>query len=631
MEYKENNNRYLLIKGANGMGNRILGLFEGILYAKLTNRKIIIDWRDEIYSDNKENSFFSFFKKSFCDSVEEIEGKTVFPEIWKGNLDKSIYEMFRKEGVENNLDGWQKFSVDIENIGYQEDVLVFISFGFGKLISKYNFSIFGWPNNKVDLIKFFIKKYVFLNEDILKEINLFKKNNFKKKTIGVHIRYTDNLNPKFIDYKGTNLNLYFPIIDNLLLENKDCHLFIATDNREILKIFISKYKNVIFYSKFFDKNNKPIHYSSEYQKREIGKEALIDLYLLASCDYLIYSQNSTYGQLAEFISEKDRSNIFNIKDKEILDLNFKKIIDSFLGLVGFHLKNFSPALYEILDDKILNKKVIVYCESGLCNRLRTLISAYFLSKVLDRKMEFIWVKNSSCGASFFDLFENNEFNIVDNYSIWKKIFFKKLPLFRDKKTEKISFDLLKIDFLNNVIVTFVSVFSEKDFPYHNFFLEESNKIFDILKPKKYIRDEVDFFVKNNFTCKVMGVHIRRGDFTIHFPDKVNNLSFFIKEMDVFIENNPNAKFFVSTDDGAKTPKGLKTNSEDVINILIKRYGSNKILQYKPRSLDRESVESIEDALVNLLILRKTDEFIGNQYSSFSGLVMLNRGVPQKRV
>ncbi len=641
MKKTELNEKWLLIKGANGMGNRIFSLLEGIVYAKLTNRKIVVDWRDEIYSNNKENSFLYFFKNYFDDLSKINRNGTVFPKIWKNNLDKSLYDMFRNEGIKNSLDGWEKFSIDINNTKYNEDVLIFIAFEFGKMFKFYKLLPREWPKDKINLIKFLLNKYIYLTEEITKEVNSFKEKNFKDNVIGVHVRYTDNMNKKFIHYKGTDLDSFFPIIDNLLLKNKNSKIFLATDNKSILDLFKNKYSNILYFDKYFDIENGAIHYSKNCDKKIVAKESLIDLHLLAKCNYLVYSENSSYGRLASLLSITNPSKILkvkrytNFKNKIISPKYIRKEIsrniDRVIGIFGKYIKFFSPKLHEKLKNIISNKKIIVYCDSGLCNRLRALFSAKYSSDILNKDMEFIWIKNSSCGAEFSDLFENTEFNITNNYSLWKKIFFKELDFSRDKNTQKIPIDILKYNTKNKIIHTYISLFSPRDFPYHDISLRESNKIFNILKPIKYVRDEVENFTTKNFKNKIMGVHIRRGDFILYFKEKTQNLDSFIKEMDNFLRINPQGKFFVSTDDGSKSPNGTKIDKENVIDFLINRYGENKILQYIPRSLERMDKESIQDALINLLILRKTDEFIGNQYSSFSEMAMINRDIPQKRV
>jgi hypothetical protein len=61
--------RYLVIKGGAGLGNRILCTLSGILYGILSKRTIIVDWRDGLYGDPGDNAFQKIFD---CSVVKDI-------------------------------------------------------------------------------------------------------------------------------------------------------------------------------------------------------------------------------------------------------------------------------------------------------------------------------------------------------------------------------------------------------------------------------------------------------------------------------------------------------------------------------------------------------------------------------
>jgi hypothetical protein len=44
-----------------------------------------------------------------------------------------------------------------------------------------------------------------------------------------------------------------------------------------------------------------------------GVEALVDLYLLASCDYLILDESSSFSYVASLITNAPNSNVFNVQ------------------------------------------------------------------------------------------------------------------------------------------------------------------------------------------------------------------------------------------------------------------------------------------------------------------------------
>ena len=49
--------KYLLVKGTAGLGNRLLFLLSALLYARLTERLLVVDWCDQTYSDDGTNAF----------------------------------------------------------------------------------------------------------------------------------------------------------------------------------------------------------------------------------------------------------------------------------------------------------------------------------------------------------------------------------------------------------------------------------------------------------------------------------------------------------------------------------------------------------------------------------------------
>jgi hypothetical protein len=79
-----------------------------------------------------------------------------------------------------------------------------------------------------------------------------------------------------------------------------------------------------------------------------------------------------------------------------------------------------------------------------------------------------------------------------------------------------------------------------------------------------------------------------------------------------------------TDDGA-LDRGTSL-PEGVTRLFVARYGA-RMVSTVPRSLDRHSVESIQDALVDLQLLRVAQMVVGTTDSSFSRLAAFGRNVP----
>ena len=53
--------KYLILKGCAGLGNRIFSILNAISYCKKTGRKLIIDWSDGQFGKKHNNIFQNFF------------------------------------------------------------------------------------------------------------------------------------------------------------------------------------------------------------------------------------------------------------------------------------------------------------------------------------------------------------------------------------------------------------------------------------------------------------------------------------------------------------------------------------------------------------------------------------------
>ena len=48
---------YVLVKGNAGLGNRLSSVLSGALYARLSGRRLLVDWTDWMYSNDGSNVF----------------------------------------------------------------------------------------------------------------------------------------------------------------------------------------------------------------------------------------------------------------------------------------------------------------------------------------------------------------------------------------------------------------------------------------------------------------------------------------------------------------------------------------------------------------------------------------------
>ena len=101
---------------------------------------------------------------------------------------------------------------------------------------------------------------------------------------------------------------------NALLKRKpDLQIFLATDNVEIKKMFEANFPGVVSAPHWYAKPGSPIHVNRTRPDRtETAIEALVDLYLLANCDHLIFDGSSSFARVANLLSPVHAHNKFDV-------------------------------------------------------------------------------------------------------------------------------------------------------------------------------------------------------------------------------------------------------------------------------------------------------------------------------
>ena len=330
--------KVIINKSKDGMGNRIFSAITAKLYSMVTDRDLYIDWNDNVYSNDSSNSFNYFFDVPKCNfHIDNMKSYSVFPEIWKDRLNYNVDDI-----IKFSIRPYARYSSTcLKKIDYKQNILVAWMcipeiYMFKKQL-KYKFSEYRFKSENY-IIKDIFNKYFVFNQSIINKIKCFKEKYFlKSKILGVQIRYTD---------KKINLNLIFKKINYLFKKSTIDKIFLATDNNIIIDKFKKKYNNIIFTSKWFPEDDKPLHNNDKCKdKIKNGEEVLIDLLLLKDCDYLLYSSKSSFARLASILSDIPEKNKI-----DIARMKFKYIIPKIIR----------RKIWEITEDlklKFLSKKV----------------------------------------------------------------------------------------------------------------------------------------------------------------------------------------------------------------------------------------------------------------------------------
>lgn len=250
---------------------------------------------------------------------------------------------------------------------------------------------------------------------------------------------------------------------------------------------------------------------------------------------------------------------------------------------------------------------------GLANRMRAIDSAVALSLETHSKLRIIWFKDHGLNCRFDQLFDPFDIPTVSvTEASWsdlllydrprrKNFFIPRLPqewLFDSRIYEVQAKKLVQehFDFHNWAkgkkvyMASFVSFYSPR--------IEW--KIYSIFKPQPNLIREIDAR-RSGFGPNTIGIHIRRTDNVISIAQSPTHL--FIERMEDELKKNCDTTFYLATD------------SEEDKKRIIDQFGDRVF--FSTQKADRNSVEGIQEALIELYLLSHTRQVLGSVYSSFS--------------
>lgn len=249
-------------------------------------------------------------------------------------------------------------------------------------------------------------------------------------------------------------------------------------------------------------------------------------------------------------------------------------------------------------------RIVLEAQGGLCNRMRSIDSAIALGQEIGSPITVQWFRNSelNCPLSHLFIFSTDVINVVDVSATGRlgrlrhlmTPYFYRLHQYSYIQQAHINasrhFENLVKKILNShsIYISTHSRFYAGGVPYRSF----------ILAPT--IAERVNHY--RSLLNEAVGVHIRRTDNKKSV--EAASVEDFVAEMEAEVEQNPEVKFFVATDDPS------------VLTYLVDRFGET--IRFHPkRSYCRNNPLAIEDALVDLYALASCSRLIGSYWSSFT--------------
>jgi hypothetical protein len=301
--------KVLLIKGKGGLGNCILSAVSGLVYADLTGRTPIIDWRDGSYAPVGENAYAILFDTPIPPPYDAHDDVTdpVSPAVWTGHLGKTPQEMIERfiPDSHSKPTGYRYLCTDLRRLDAPEDIAVFWSYlpKFGRLAGHMRRDARFAGKSLAEVMSSYLDRYFTPNARVLAEVDSMAAQ-LGSPSIGVHIRYTDRKIP---------LHKIKSTLRKRLGETPDAKIFLATDNGNVQAEMQAEFDGIHLIPKYLPEDGSRLHWpTSEIEKVREAENALIDMWLLSRCDHLIYSRHSTFSVTSSYLGKMTKQQMDDV-------------------------------------------------------------------------------------------------------------------------------------------------------------------------------------------------------------------------------------------------------------------------------------------------------------------------------
>lgn len=320
---------YVLVKGTGGLGNRMLSVMTASLFAETAKRRLLIDWRDPIFtgrSGTAPDLFQELFTSPLVDPLPDtIEAKTVAPDLWRDRLNETLAVVGRDFDplFYKKFGSFRQLAISLRRNDYPEDLIVFWSWRevmrplrkhLCRMDSRYR------QMTNLQILREAAQKYVKPCDRITQLVDQFVQSNFRPNMLGLHIRSTDLQAP---------VEKLLSLASRVAKERQCEGVFVATDNGEVETRARQMLPNVVTLPKKLPKGAIPLHYDPECQDRiETASQALVDMLLLSRCPTLVYASRSSFAYVASLYAPEGQ--ILLDVDRMNPKIQFKRFAQSWV-------------------------------------------------------------------------------------------------------------------------------------------------------------------------------------------------------------------------------------------------------------------------------------------------------------
>lgn len=243
---------------------------------------------------------------------------------------------------------------------------------------------------------------------------------------------------------------------------------------------------------------------------------------------------------------------------------------------------------------------------GLCNRMRAIATGVAVAKSYHCPSIIYWNNSQGLKANFSELFKpigQEDIKLVENkkwlYNINGNLdYLLRWPLLRIRFEQTVfNFSIYRD---GEIYHKLKKAYAHSLLLISCYPMCKKYNIQGMFIPQDDIQNRIDETV-SGFSASTIGVHIRRTDNKVSI--QASPLEHFTRKMDEEIHKDGNTKFYVASDD-----KEVKE--------ALKALYPNRIITLMDDT-DRNSLEGMKFAVLDLFCLSKTNKIIGSVGSSYS--------------
>jgi hypothetical protein len=156
------------------------------------------------------------------------------------------------------------------------------------------------------ILRDLIRSELALHPEIAARVSEFRRSRWGEEVIGVHMRYSD---------RRGRIQKTFRHVDWIVAKHRRSPVFLATDNEDLLRTARDRYGvgRVIATEKWFPVPGQPIHRTAQGPDGlKKAQDALLELYLLGSCRWLVGDHRSSFAYVAALLSDSPPDAIVNV-------------------------------------------------------------------------------------------------------------------------------------------------------------------------------------------------------------------------------------------------------------------------------------------------------------------------------